>query len=523
MQTPSENPDLSNEDSSSHPKQIKVTHLIPPPAVAWGIAATALFFFLCSSLRHVLFQSTGFDLGIYDQVVYLISQGMSPISSFLGFHHLGNHAAWAVYPLALLYKIYPSVSWLFLVQSIALALGAWPIWSLSKLAGLKEKPAWVMAAVYLLYPVIFNTNLFDFHPEVMALPAILWAILAAKLNQPLWFLAAILWVVGGKAVLSLTVVAMGVWLLLFERRRLCGGIALVVGVAWFLIATQELIPYFSGTEAAGVWRYTYLGNSVLEIIINLVLKPQLILGKIFALDTIKYLFLLILPIIWLLFPWQGKMFRWRYLTPLICAAPTLVVNILSDVSFQRSLAYHYSLPVVPFLLLVVIAKEEGRRKKEEGRGNGEEGKNEENKETPEMFAISNLKFPIPSLNYPKTIIIWSLLMFLILGNTKQFLLYPTRLDTWKASREAIAQIYPGGAVLTDNRLAPHLTQRPVVKLLSQVSPNADLSEFEYVVLNLRHPWPDTKEIGDNLAKQLLSNPKFKLIYQRDDVVVFNKI
>ncbi|OCQ95300.1 hypothetical protein BCD67_02435 [Oscillatoriales cyanobacterium USR001] len=516
MQKPPENLDFSTEDNSSNPEKIKANHLSPPPAVVWGIVATALFFFLCSSLRHDLFQSTGFDLGIYDQVVYLMSQGMPPISSFLGFHHLGNHAAWAVYPLALLYKIYPSVSWLFLVQSIALALGAWPIWSLSRLAGLREKQALTIAAVYLLYPVVFNTNLFDFHPEVMALPAIFGAILAAKLNKPLWFCAAILWVLGGKAVLSLTVIAMGFWLLLFERRRLCGGIALILGVAWFLIATQELIPYFSGSEAAGVWRYTYLGNSVMEILINLVLKPQLILGKIFAFDTIKYLFLLILPLIWLLFPFQGKIFGMRHLTPLVCAIPTLAINILSDVSFQRSMAYHYSLPVIPFLLLAAIAKEEGRGKREDV-------ENQENQETSEMFAISNLKFPIPSLNYPKTIIIWSLLMFLILGNAKQFLLYPTRLDTWKASREAIAQIYPPGAVLTDNRLAPHLTQRPVVKLLSQISPNTDLSEFEYVILNLRHPWPDTKEIGDNLAKQLLSNPKFKLIYQRDDVVVFNKI
>lgn len=55
----------------------------------------------CSSLRHALFQSGAFDLGIYDQVVYLISQGQPPISSFLGFHHLGNHAAWAVYVLSL--------------------------------------------------------------------------------------------------------------------------------------------------------------------------------------------------------------------------------------------------------------------------------------------------------------------------------------------------------------------------------------------------------------------------------------
>jgi uncharacterized membrane protein len=114
--------------------------------------AIALILFGCSSLRHALFQSGAFDLGIYDQVVYLISQGQPPISSFLGFHHMGNHAAWAVYPLGLLYKIYPDVHWLLAVQAGALTIGALPTWHLARQAGLTVRQAEAMAVVYLLYP-----------------------------------------------------------------------------------------------------------------------------------------------------------------------------------------------------------------------------------------------------------------------------------------------------------------------------------------------------------------------------------
>lgn len=97
--------------------------------LGWIIGMSALILFGCSSLRHELFQSTAFDLGIFDQVVYLISKGEPPISSFMGFHILGDHAALIFYPLALLYKIYRSIYWLFAVQAFALALGAWPTWS----------------------------------------------------------------------------------------------------------------------------------------------------------------------------------------------------------------------------------------------------------------------------------------------------------------------------------------------------------------------------------------------------------
>jgi uncharacterized membrane protein len=54
--------------------------------VGWMIGISALVLFASSSLRHELFQSTAWDLGIFDQAVYLISQGKAPISSFLGFH-----------------------------------------------------------------------------------------------------------------------------------------------------------------------------------------------------------------------------------------------------------------------------------------------------------------------------------------------------------------------------------------------------------------------------------------------------
>jgi uncharacterized membrane protein len=164
---------------------------------------------------------------------------------------MGNHAAWAVYPLGLLYKIYPSPYWLLAVQAVALALGALPTYYLSLQAGLKETQAATMAAVYLLYPLIFNANIFEFHPEVMAVPVFLGVVLAARLGQIGWFCIGIIFILGCKAVLSLTVAAMGFWLLVFEKRRVCGIFALIAGCAWFLIASQVIIPLFSNDEAAG--------------------------------------------------------------------------------------------------------------------------------------------------------------------------------------------------------------------------------------------------------------------------------
>lgn len=315
--------------------------------LGWIISVSALILFACSSLRHELFQSTAFDLGIFDQAVYLISQGEPPISSFMGFHILGDHAAWIFYPLALLYKIYPSVYWLFAVQAAALALGALPTWHLARQAGLKESQTIAIALVYLLYPLVFNVNLFDFHPEVIAVPLLLAAVLAARLGHVGWFCFSIFLVLGCKEVLSLTVAAMGVWLLLFEKRRLYGAIALAAGVVWFLLASQVIIPFFSGAEAAAVGRYSYLGNSVLGIAKNIAFQPGLIWGKVFSLNNLEYLVLLLAPVIWGLSP-QG-------IKPLVGAIPCLALNILADYQPQKDLVHQYSIPALPFLLLAVIS------------------------------------------------------------------------------------------------------------------------------------------------------------------------
>jgi uncharacterized membrane protein len=453
-------------------------------AINWMIGVSALILFMCSSLRHTLFQSGAFDLGIYDQVTYLISQGQPPISSLLGFHHMGNHAAWAVYLLALLYKIHPSPYWLLAVQAVALALGALPTWHLALKAGLKESQAFAMAVVYLLNPLVFNVNLFEFHPEVMAVPVILGVVLAARLGKIGWFCVGVIFILGCKAVLSLTVAAMGLWLLVFEKRRVCGLFALIAGLVWFVIASQVIIPMFSNSEVAAVSRYSYLGSSVLEISSNLLFKPGLVLGRVFSLNTLEYLTLLATPVIW------G--FAARHLTPLVSAIPALVLNILSDKQMQRDLIHQYSLPILPFLILAVI---------------------------------STLAADQGWLRTKRTMILWALVAFMVLGKYGYFWSrYLRSIDTWQATREAIAQIQTQGAVLTTHSIYPHLTHRRTIQFVDDISgAPSDFNQFEYILLNVRHPdGTRNPEFAANLVNQLKNNQLFQLSYQRDEVYLFVK-
>jgi uncharacterized membrane protein len=450
-------------------------------SLAGIICLSTLILCICSSLRHILFQSNAFDLGIFDQAVYLISQGLPPISTYMGYHILGDHAAYIWYPLALLYKIYPSVYWLFAVQAFALSVGALPTWYLARQAGLTEKLASAMSIVYLLYPLVFNVNLFDFHPEVIALPALLTAVWFARAKRFWWFCLSVIVILGCKAVLSLTVAAMGFWLLLFEKRRWCGAIALILGISWFIIASGTIIPNFSGKEAAAVGRYSYLGDSVFDIAKGLILKPELIFANIFTISNLVYLLLLVAPIAWGI-SLEG-------LTPLIAAIPCIALNLITDYQPQKDLVHQYSLPALPFLLLAVIATLAA------GKG---------------------------WVRSQRGIIIWSLVAFLLLAKYSHFGgRYLKKLDTWQATKEAISLVQTKGSILTTASISTHLSHRQLIKLAHTQQPLNELTQFDYILLDTRYPgFGNKRESARKMVDFMRTYDGFNIKYDRNQVSLF---
>ena len=335
---------------------------------------------------------------------------------------------------------------------------------------------------------------------------------------------------------------MGVWLFFYEKTRRCGLIAIFLGAAWFLIATQAIVPYFNqGKQHAGVGRYHYLGNSVFEIVINLALKPNLVANRLISADTFGYLILLFLPAIWWISP--------RHLSPLIGASPMLLMNILSDIDAQRDLIHQYAVPIFPFLLIAVINTLADREKRVSNFWkNASSYLWNYHNWMPRIWNKVSQRISIKSVQHiwthriwlrrswrsgkllfansllSKLLILWSLVTFLALAKYGYFgTVYLDSLDTWQATRQAINRVQTKGNVLTDNSLASHLAHRQTIKLLHQVANGQSLNEFDYVLLNLRHPWHDTADTAVSVAAQLKKSPLFTINYQQDDVFLFEKI
>ncbi|MEM8640406.1 MAG: DUF2079 domain-containing protein [Cyanobacteria bacterium P01_G01_bin.54] len=451
--------------------------------IATAIATVVLFGY--SSLRHFLLRSTAYDLGFFDNILYRLSQGQPPIDTLHNTHILGDHAAWILYPIALLYWITPNVHWLFGLQALALALGALPVyWLAKKHYGLTSLDCRILVLAYLLYPVVFNINLFDFHPDVFA-PLLLLTAITMVYRHCLWgFVVALVLLCGCKGVFGLPIAGLGVWLVLGERRYRYGVIALVMGLGWFAIAQYSIIPTFWTGPEKGVGRYTYLGSSLTEVIFNLFLKPHVVAQHLLTGANLQYLVMLFLPLLWGL--------SWRSLTPLIGALPNLMLNLLSTIETQKDLDHQYSLPILPFAILALALALQRRQTR---------------------------------LRRPRWIITWMVVMFLVLARVEYFAVryFDEGLRTVAASRAALSLMHPSHPVLVPSHIVPQVTHRPKVQMLTWGADQIELTPFANVFLDTEVPALHTQpETVPNLLKRLHNEPEFRLVFERNNVFLFER-
>ena len=426
------------------------------PRLFWFVSALLVgLFYGLQALRHILLHSAGWDLGIYDQVAWQMSQGLEPRSTLLGLHHMGNHGAWMFYAIAPFYWLVPSVHWLFLTQALGLILTAWPLWHLAAQAGLRPRERWLICGLWWLQPVVFNANFFvDFRPETWAMPLLALAIWANRAEQRWLWLLSLFVMMGCRDGLGLIVIGLALEQA-YRRRWRWAAEALLLGGGWLLFLAKILYPFLNnGFGPAALGRYQHLGDSVGSIIHNALFNPLNFLGSLDWVNILFYLFLLSLP---LAFYWR------RSSLPLLVATlPLLVTNALSSWGSQQDVAHHYNLPLA---VLLVVGSMDG--------------------------LVSDLRQGRHWLARRMWLCyLWAALSWALMTKPGYFFgRYLSRMDHIKSSWEVISKIPDNSAVLTHDHLIPHLSHRPLIQRLSRDGlPTAEqLARLDVILMNPDSP------------------------------------
>jgi len=294
--------------------------------------------------RFNLLGAQAFDLGIFQQGVWLLANGYFPFVTVRGWHLFADHFSPILFAFVPFYRLHPHPFWLFLGQTLALALGSIPLYRLALRHTQSEKIAALIAVGYLLHPAIGTMLFFDFHPVLISIPFILWAIDALDENRPTLFLTACFLALLCREDIAVSVACLSLYGLLV-RRRWWSGAMLFFSVVWFLFATK-LMAILSGEEkTAYLSLYSRWGDTPLQILVGIVTHP---IGALKALIFCEghftqpgaYPMLLLSPFAF--FPLFSGSFA-------LFALPNYAVLALSDWRAMRELGFQHAAIIAPWL------------------------------------------------------------------------------------------------------------------------------------------------------------------------------
>jgi uncharacterized membrane protein len=478
--------------------------------------------------RHNTFNSNALDLGYHDQVIWNTLHGRP--YRFTTYRQDERARFWIDVPLdqirdrdtllsyhvepllaliAPIYWLWDDVRVLLLLQAGALTLGAWPAYRLGRR---RLGHAWaglVVALLYLLAPARQAAALSDFHTVAFTAPLFLLAFDALDTGKTSLFLAAGLLCSIGREDTALIVVALALYAVLFYPRLRRPALVLAGGSLLYLaLVTQVIMPYYNGLAGPTyLYRYNQFGANVREMAWNVFYQPQLYWDWLRRPDISAYLGGLLA---------SGGWVALAAPEILAIALPVVMLNALANTGWPSSGGAHYSVVIVPFL---VVAAAVGLARLSQwaeaiGRwrwsGPGSDLEARPQPQSSYLFLLS----PVPATRlspfHPTALLVVLALAAALYFQIEQGVAPFSRRWFWSApdahdrlAANILALIPPTARLSAQSDLYPHLAHRQAIYQFPTID------DAEYIVLDVtRRPAPlDYPGYFQNVRLALI-NPRF---------------
>jgi uncharacterized membrane protein len=353
---------LSREDASRHGNALAVLRsrirldageaAVSLRVVYAGAAAYAALFVLAAVMHYLVFKTQRGDLGNMVQAVWTTLHGHFLAATTQSGHDVTRFQA-HVDPFLLAFVpllwIWSSPLLLPIVQALAVASGALPVfWLARKHLGSARSGAH-LAFAYLLYPATqFSafTTADSFHAVAIAVPLVLYAIWFLDEDRLVRFSAVALLAFTTKEEIPLAVGCLGIWYAVRRGRRLFGLGVFATGLGVTLFNFLWVIPHFSPTGADPfIGRYSAVGGTPQGMARKLVTDPAAFIHAVASAHKAAYLLLLLAPFLGL-----------ALLEPLVLlgAVPDLAINLLSNRTGQTSIGFETTSGIVPFVVAASV-------------------------------------------------------------------------------------------------------------------------------------------------------------------------
>lgn len=344
---------------------------IPPSLwIAMGVY-TLIFGWMNTQLYRGLLLPHG-DSSMYEEHLWNLLHGKGFRSYLDQGLFLGEHIQIIHLALLPIYLLLPSHITLEWCSSAALALGAIPIYRMALRQSRSRPAAWALAVSYLFYfpmqRLDIEIDFKTFRPESFGIPLLLLTLEILDARRKIPFLICSILTLLVKEDYALVFAPLGLWVVWQHWKPKVGiqadrlaeeivarpqetrrwkrlGICYALGAVFYLaFALKIAIPYFrSGAPIHYVRYFPKFGNSIGEIITNIIFNPALFLSEVFAPSNWIFALALLLPLGGLPLLAPGR---------LLVAAPLFGALALNEIA--RDPQHHFHAPLVALLYWAAV-------------------------------------------------------------------------------------------------------------------------------------------------------------------------
>lgn len=327
-----------------------------------------VFFFvvfgLISVLNHYYFRSAGLDYGIANQALYQFAHGENAqITQLLPgrtLPYLALHMSLWVPILSPFYYVFGSYT-LLIFQNLALVFAGAGIVKLAQQQSVSEKIIpWILLQFYAGFS-IYAAIAFDYHDNVIGACFVPWLWYYFQKNKVLPSLLCFFAILISKENLAIFTAFFSLAMFVYSFRlnlrwRYFSAALFVFSIAWFLIMGMFVMPSLNTTQKfEQLNRYSYLGSSISEIVLNIVKHPLHMLELFYKshiqpdeLEVVKQEFLVVLMLSGGIFLMLKPMYLWM-------ALPILMQKLWNKELAFWGISYHYQIELAPIISMAIIA------------------------------------------------------------------------------------------------------------------------------------------------------------------------
>jgi uncharacterized membrane protein len=293
-----------------------------------GIAVAAVFslvLFAITAMRHRNGWTGGLDLGIFDQGVWLLSEGLAPEVTVNGRNLFADHLSPVLLLFVPLYVLVATPLWLLAGQAAAIGAGVVPV---RRLARRRSVDVTAVTASYVLSAALLSAVFFDFHPSTLAVAPLAWLVASIGEDRRRPVVVATVLVLLCRSDLGLVVAALAIPARPRHRVPLVS-----IGVAGVVLGA--VVPAALGGEGTFEIHYGHIADSPGGVL----RRPWELVSAFSVDDLATVLFWALGGVLVLLAP------RWALAT-VVAGLPVL----LSRWPGTEDPWFHYGAPLVPLVL-----------------------------------------------------------------------------------------------------------------------------------------------------------------------------